>query len=64
MKLSNELIQNAKKCKNVDEIILFAHIHGVEITEEEAKEAFEFLRKKDKIQDYELTMLQRIHFVK
>ena len=43
MKLSIELIENAKKCSSVEELLAIAEKNGMKLTEEEAKAYFDLL---------------------
>ena len=43
MKLSIELIENAKKCSSVEELLAIAEKNGMKLTEEEAKAYFDRL---------------------
>ena len=54
MKFSNEMIEKAKTAKTAEELLEMAKAEHIELTEEEAKKAFEKLNKNCELSDEEL----------
>ena len=54
MKFSNEMIEKAKTAKSEEELLAMAKAENIELTEEEAKKAFEKLNKNCELSDEEL----------
>ena len=54
MKFSKELIEKAKTAKTAEELLEMAKAEHIELTEEEAKKAFEKLNKNCELSDEEL----------
>ena len=54
MKFSKELIEKAKTAKTAEELLEMAKAEHIELTEEEAKKAFEKLNKNCELSDKEL----------
>ena len=51
MKFSNEMIEKAKTAKTAEELLEMAKAEHIELTEEEAKKAFEKLNKNCELSD-------------
>lgn len=54
MKLSSEILNEAKACKSKEEIIELAKDHGVELSDFEATEAYNHLHKSGELSEEEL----------
>ena len=54
MKISKELLEKAKTAKTAEELLEMAKVENIELTEEEAKKAFEKLNKNCELSDEEL----------
>lgn len=54
MELMEEQLEKAKQANNVQELLTFAKENGIELTEKEASEHFEVLKKNNALTDEEL----------
>ena len=54
MKISKELLEKAKTAKTAEELLEMAKVENIELTEEEAKKAFEELNRTGELSDEEL----------
>ena len=54
MKFSNEMIEKAKKAKSAEELLAMAKAENIELTEEQAAQAFAKMNKNGELSDEEL----------